>query len=48
VKDFQSKADDAKDPDIKTFATTTLPVLQDHFENGRGPRCAVKAEKSGM
>jgi len=48
VKDFQSKADDAKDPDIKTFATTTLPVLQDHLKMAEDLDAAVKAEKSGM
>jgi len=48
VKQFQNESDDAKDPDIKTFATTTLPVLQDHLKMAEDLDAAVKAEKSGM
>jgi len=44
VKDFQSKADDAKDPDIKTFATTTLRFSRT-LENGRGPRCGGESRE---
>jgi len=48
VKEFQNESDGAKDPDIKTFATTTLPVLQDHLKMVEDLDAAVKAEKSGM
>ena len=48
VKQFQNESDDAKDPDIRTFATTTLPVLQDHLKMAEDLDAAVKAEKSGM
>ena len=32
VKDFQREADKAKDPDVKAFASKTLPTLQDHLK----------------
>ncbi len=48
VKEFQNESDDAKDPDIKTFATTTLPVIQDHLKMAQDLEATVKAEKSGM
>ncbi len=32
VKEFKKAADDAKDPDLKAFATKTLPVLQKHLD----------------
>jgi putative membrane protein len=31
VKAFQKEADKGKDPGIKTFASHTLPVLQQHL-----------------
>lgn len=33
VKKFQDAIKDAKDPDIKAFATKTLPVLQTHLDS---------------
>jgi putative membrane protein len=48
VKKFLNESDDAKDPDIRTFATTTLPVLQDHLKMAEDLSATVKAEKSGM
>lgn len=48
VKEFQNKSDDAKDPDIRTFATTTLPVIQDHLKMAEDLDAAAKAAKSGM
>jgi putative membrane protein len=41
VKEFQNKADSAADPDVKAFATKTLPVLQKHLD-------AIKAIQAKM
>ncbi len=32
VKEFRKAADDAKDPDLKAFASKTLPTLQMHLD----------------
>jgi putative membrane protein len=41
VSDFQSKANNASDPDIKAFAAKTLPTLQKHLD-------AIKAIQAKM
>jgi putative membrane protein len=41
VSDFQSKANNASDPDVKAFATKTLPTLQKHLD-------AIKAIQAKM
>jgi putative membrane protein len=33
VKEFQKESQDGTDPNIKSFATKTLPVLQSHLES---------------
>ncbi len=33
IKDFQKEAQNGKDPDIKNFASTTLPTLQMHLDS---------------
>lgn len=38
---FKSASSDAKDPDVKAFASKTLPTLQKHYD-------AVKAIQDGM
>lgn len=35
VKLFQKASDEAKDPEVKAFATKTLPVLQHHLDMSR-------------
>ncbi|RZL04363.1 MAG: DUF4142 domain-containing protein [Rubrivivax sp.] len=35
VKLFQKAADQAKDPEVKAFATKTLPILQHHLDMSR-------------
>jgi putative membrane protein len=45
LKLFQKAAKDAKDPDVKAFATKTLPTVQHHLEMGKGLKTAVAAEK---
>lgn len=36
VKEFQKEADKGKDPQIKNFASQTLPVLQQHLSKAQG------------
>ena len=42
VKDFQREADKAKDPDVKSFASKTLPTLQDHLKQVEDLQTQVK------
>lgn len=35
VNEFQREANDGKDPDVKSFAQTTLPTLQDHLKDAK-------------
>jgi putative membrane protein len=35
VKEFQKEANDGKDPQIKDFASRTLPVLQGHLDKAK-------------
>jgi putative membrane protein len=35
IKEFQKAADNCKDPDLKTFALTTLPVLEKHLDSAK-------------
>jgi putative membrane protein len=44
VKEFQSEAKSAKDPDIKSFAASTLPTLQDHLKMAQSAETAAKNE----
>jgi putative membrane protein len=32
IKDFQKEANNGKDPQLKSFASTTLPILQSHLQ----------------
>jgi putative membrane protein len=41
VKEFQKEADTGKDPQIKSFASETLPVLQEHLSK-------IKSIQAGM
>jgi putative membrane protein len=36
VKEFQKESEKGKDPQIKSFATQTLPVLQSHLDKIKG------------
>lgn len=44
VKDFQKEAQSADDPDIKTFASTTAPVLEQHLQQARDMVTEVKGK----
>jgi putative membrane protein len=42
VKEFQREAEKAKDPDVKSFASKTLPTLQDHLKQIEDIQTQVK------
>ena len=42
VKDFQKEQKSAKDPDLKSFVTTTLPTLEEHLKLAQSDQAAVK------
>ena len=42
VKEFQREAEKAKDPDVKSFASKTLPTLQDHLKQIEGVHAQMK------
>jgi putative membrane protein len=43
VKEFQREAEKAKDPDVKSFASKTLPTLQDHLKQVESLQTQVKS-----
>jgi len=45
VKEFQMEAQNGHDPNIKQFATTTLPVLQEHLNMVKDLSKNGKSEK---
>jgi len=48
IKEFQKAAKAAKDPDVKSFAESTLPTLQDHLAAAKSAQAAAKnALKTG-
>ncbi len=49
VNEFQKEANTAKDPDVKSFAQTTLPTLQDHLKQAKqiAPSGTVTAANKG-
>jgi putative membrane protein len=47
VKEFQREAKNAKDPDVKSFASKTLPTLQDHLKQAEGLRSQVRTAGKG-
>jgi putative membrane protein len=44
VKDFQEEQKSAKDADLKTFVTTTLPTLEEHLKLAQSDQAAVKSQ----
>src|SRR5437870_1412578 len=46
VKDFQKEADKGQDPDVKSYASSTLPTLQDHLNQAKGSKSDVKKEQN--
>lgn len=45
VKEFEEASNEAKDPDVKQFATQTLPVLQQHLEAAQALQQRFNAAK---
>ena len=43
VREFRSMAKSAKDPDIKSFASSTLPTLEQHLQLAKSVEADVKA-----
>ena len=46
VRDFRSAAKSAKDPEIKAFASSTLPALEQHLKEAKTIESAVKGKKT--
>jgi putative membrane protein len=46
VKEFQSEAKSAKDPDVKSFAENTLPTLEEHLKLAKSAEASAKREKA--
>jgi putative membrane protein len=42
VKDFRKASTDLKDPDLRAWATKTLPVLEHHHEMAKGLKAKMK------
>jgi putative membrane protein len=51
VSEFQKESQSAKDPDVKSFASTVLPTIEDHLKQAKTiapkERAEAKAEKKG-
>ena len=47
IEKFQTQADKGKDPDVKKFASDSLPVLKKHLELAQSTQKQVKAESRG-
>jgi putative membrane protein len=45
VKEFRKEAQSAKDPDVKGFASSTLPTLEDHLKAAKSTEAAAKNER---
>jgi putative membrane protein len=46
VKEFQKEADKGKDPQIKNFASQTLPILQQHLSKAQSLQASVSGGSS--
>jgi putative membrane protein len=42
VKEFEKQSKSAKDPDLKTWATNSLPTLQDHLKMAKEAKAKLK------
>jgi putative membrane protein len=47
VSEFKSEANRAKDPDVKQFAASTLPTLQQHLDLAQWTEKTARSEASG-
>ncbi len=46
IKEFQSEAKSGKDADVKNFAQSTLPTLEDHLKQAESAEANAKNEKT--
>ena len=46
VKAFRKEADSGKDPDVKAWAATTLPTLQEHQQQAKQLYASVQGKSS--
>ena len=46
VKEFQSEAKSAKDPEVKNFVQSTLPTLEEHLKLAKQAQASAKGEKT--
>ena len=47
VKEFQKEAKSAKDPDVRNFASSTLPTLEQHLQLAQQTDAAVRTASRG-
>lgn len=48
VSEFRKQSKSAKDPDVRAFAATTLPTLDDHLRMAQEMESAVKKERTAQ
>jgi len=54
VAEFKRETESAKDPDVKNFATSTLPTLEDHLKQaqslapGKSERSSAQMPKASQ
>jgi len=46
IEEFKNEASSGKNPDVKSFASKTLPTLQDHLRQAREMEKSVSAKES--
>ena len=46
VAEFRREADRARDPDLKSWAGKTLPILEDHLKQVEGLQNQVKTSRA--
>ena len=46
IKDFEKASKDAKDPDVRAYATKTLPVRHKHLQRAEELEKSMKGNKS--
>jgi putative membrane protein len=47
VSEFKKEANAGRDPQVKSFASSTLPTLEEHLQHARAARTAVTSAAAG-
>jgi len=47
VNEFKKEANAGRDPQVKSFASTTLPTIEEHLQHARAARTAVTSSAAG-